>query len=167
MPWAEPWGCEAKQGSNMTDNTGPAEAEKAIGARLKLLRKIKSLTQNDLASLLDVKFQQVQKYENGTNRISASRLNQLAHALNVKWDFFFPKSAPTGADAFYGNGLSDNAQKPMNDMTDDEAYAADVLSFIESNEGLRLNMAFARISDANQRKSIISMAESLAETEKV
>lgn len=151
----------------MTDNTGPAEAEKAIGARLKLLRKIKSLTQNDLAALLDVKFQQVQKYENGTNRISASRLHQLTKALNVSWDFFFPQNNQVGTDGFYGDGLSDGAQAPMANISVDEAGATNVLSFIESNDGLRLNMAFSRIKDTEQRKSIIRMAESLAGKEKV
>lgn len=146
-----------KQGANMTENLGPSEAEQAIGARLKLLRKIKRLTQKDLAKLLDVKFQQVQKYENGTNRISASRLQQLTLALNVNWDFFFPANVSN-------QGLSENDQIQIGKPEPDQMAAQDVLRFLESNDGIRLNVAFSQIKDHQQRKSIITMAETLAKT---
>lgn len=54
-----------------------------IGKNITLLRKLKKLTQKDLSEALGVSFQQVQKYEKGTNRISASRLYEVARVLNV------------------------------------------------------------------------------------
>jgi len=148
----------------MTEDAGPSQVEQAIGARLKLLRKAKNLTQKELAELLDVKFQQVQKYENGTNRISASRLNKLMVSLNVGWDFFFPapdRPAYAGQSAF---GLAEGDQQPIYGQETDQGSAEDVLRFLETNDGIRLNLAFSQIKDQEQRKSIIKMAETLAKT---
>lgn len=60
-----------------------------VGARLKALRKDAKLSQTDLAKQVGVTFQQVQKYERGTNRIGASRLWSFCQALNVKPGYFF------------------------------------------------------------------------------
>lgn len=54
-----------------------------VGARIRALRGVKGVRQNDLAKKIGVKFQQVQKYEVGSNRISASRLVMIAKALDV------------------------------------------------------------------------------------
>lgn len=148
----------------MTGNAGPSEAEQAIGARLKLLRKTKQLTQKDLARLLDVKFQQVQKYENGTNRISASRLHKLILALNVSWDFFFPSLNQSSYSGQSNTGMSESDQQPIGAGDMDQMAARDVLRFLETNDGIHLNVAFSQIKDQEQRKSIIKMAETLAKT---
>lgn len=60
-----------------------------VGQKLRLRRKLLDLTQQDLAEAVGVTFQQVQKYERGKNRISASRLVEFAHALKVPITFFF------------------------------------------------------------------------------
>lgn len=164
MQWAEPCARGFVQGENMTENAGPAKVEQAIGARLKLLRNTRKMSQKELAELLDVKFQQVQKYENGTNRISASRLNKLMLSLNVGWDFFFPaptRSAYSGQSPF---GMAESDQQSLGTPEADQGAANDVLRFLETNDGIRLNVAFSQIKDQEQRKSIIKMAETLAKT---
>ncbi|MDD3288638.1 MAG: helix-turn-helix transcriptional regulator [Alphaproteobacteria bacterium] len=60
-----------------------------VGRRLALARYLCGLSQGRLGALVGVTFQQIQKYENGTNRISASNLLRLANALNVSIDWFF------------------------------------------------------------------------------
>ncbi len=60
-----------------------------VGRKIRMLRESKGLTQPDLANRIDVKFQQLQKYENGSNRVAAGRLYDLAIALNCRVDDFF------------------------------------------------------------------------------
>ena len=60
-----------------------------VGERLKRRRKEMKLTQQKLAAKLNISFQQLQKYERATNRISASRLYEIANVLNVTLDYFF------------------------------------------------------------------------------
>jgi len=60
-----------------------------VGARITSLRLAKGMTQTDLATLIGVSFQQLQKYERGSNRVSASRLWRIAEALNVPMTYFF------------------------------------------------------------------------------
>ena len=69
---------------------GKASSEDAmIGANLNKIRKLNNVSQTELASFLGMTFQQVQKYEKGINRISASRLFELANALRVPVSYFF------------------------------------------------------------------------------
>ena len=65
----------------MTDSTPPHPIDLHVGARIRLKRKMAGISQNDLAAALGVTFQQVQKYEIGTNRISASKLHAAATLL--------------------------------------------------------------------------------------
>lgn len=105
---------------------GPHPVDIHVGNRLKRLRLSKGQTQEELAEKLNVSFQQVQKYERGSNRINASRLNHLADILNVSVDYFFdglpadleeldilPNSvvAETGDDGNVGPELREESQK--------------------------------------------------------
>ncbi len=65
------------------------ELDAHIGAKLRSERTIRNLSQEDIASHLEITFQQIQKYEKATNRISASRLYDVAHILNVPITFFY------------------------------------------------------------------------------
>ncbi|HEY2068300.1 MAG TPA: helix-turn-helix transcriptional regulator [Rhizomicrobium sp.] len=67
----------------------PGEPDRYIGSRLILARKSRGISQESLAQALKISFQQVQKYEKGTNRISASRLFEISHLLDVDIVFFF------------------------------------------------------------------------------
>lgn len=66
-----------------------ADLDKHIGLRLKMRRILMNMTQEDLAQKLNITFQQVQKYEKAINRVSASRLYDIAHILNINITYFF------------------------------------------------------------------------------
>ena len=104
------------------------------------------MSQEKLGDALTLTFQQVQKYEKGTNRISATRLREISSILGVTIDFFYEGMAPS-ADS--PSGFSENASP---------TYEADLLT----SDGVKLLRAFHRISDANVRRKLIELAASLA-----
>ncbi len=106
------------------------------------------ISQEKLGEALGLTFQQIQKYEKGTNRISASRLQNIAKILGVQVSFFF-EGAPLG-EAGMAAGMAESAGP---------GYVAD---FLSTSEGVQLNKAFIRISDAKVRRRIIDLVESLA-----
>ena len=126
----------------------PNPIDRHVGARLKMRRKLVKMSQGKLGESLGVTFQQVQKYEKGSNRIGASRLHQISRVLNVMPAYFFDGAPvqPTSARA---------AAEP-----EGNAYVAD---FLSTSEGIQLNRAFARINDAKVRKRIIDLVSSLAD----
>ena len=87
----------------------PHPVDVYVGKRIKQLRWLKGMTQQQLAKQIGVKFQQVQKYETGANRVSASRLWQLCEALNVPVSFFF--------EGYPGDKLSSKS-RGFSDSTD-------------------------------------------------
>src|ERR1700716_923322 len=101
-----------------------------VGSRLRMRRLMLNVSQEKLGDALGITFQQVQKYEKGTNRISASRLQQAAGILDVAVPFFF-EGAPGGAQK-----LDKSSPSP--------AY---VNEFISSRDGLRLAKAFMQIEN--------------------
>jgi transcriptional regulator with XRE-family HTH domain len=105
------------------------------GQRARLRRLALGLSQEAVAAHLGVAFQQLQKYEKGQNRISASRLQQLATALDVPVVYFFPQTG----DAADGD--------------------ADVTVLLADRAALRLARAFAAITNPDMRAAIITMAE--------
>ena len=109
-------------------------------------RLILGMSQTAVGEALNVSPQQVQKYENGTNRISASRLHQIADFLGVTPGYFFEDACPGTAAAAIPFG-------PPNG----EAKIADIMS-----EGLQLSRAFAAVRDAKVRKRILDLIVSLA-----
>lgn len=70
-----------------------------VGRKVKELRTLRNLTQQNVANSLNISFQQLQKYETGGNRISASRLYELARLLNVQTPYFFEGLAGEKTDA--------------------------------------------------------------------
>lgn len=72
----------------------PNQTDVAVGQRIRSFRKSANLSQTVLAKQIGVTFQQVQKYENGTNRVGAGRLTQIAHALNIPITAFFDGLVP-------------------------------------------------------------------------
>ena len=120
------------------------DIDAAVGLRMAARRSALGLSQTALAVQLGVSFQQVQKYEKGTNRISASRLQAISDVFRVPPSFFFQDddSAMPAAGAGHETG--------------------DVSTFVSSKEGLDLNRAFLKIEDASVRKSIIQLATALS-----
>jgi transcriptional regulator with XRE-family HTH domain len=107
------------------------------------------MSQEKLGDALGLTFQQVQKYEKGTNRIGASRLQQIAHILQVPVSFFF-EGAPAVSSVARPDGLSE-APSP--------AYVSD---FLATSDGLALTKAFMRIADSKLRRRIVDLVEQIA-----
>lgn len=77
----------------------PSSMDKLVGQRIRLARKIANLSQGKLAYGAGVTYQQIQKYENGTDRVGAGRLFQIAQLTDQPIAFFFTSAAETGAEA--------------------------------------------------------------------
>ena|ERR1700733_55023 len=118
--------------------------DRHVGARIRVQRQVLGMTQQKLADVIGLAIQQVRKYEAGTNRVSASRLQQIALALKVTPTFFF-EEAPT---------VRRGPQVP-----------ARIKDFISSPEGIALSRAFAKISDRKMRVSIVTLVERIARRE--
>lgn len=131
----------------------PNPIDRYVGSRVRMRRILLGMSQEKLGEALGLTFQQIQKYEKGTNRIGASRLQQISTTLNVPPAFFFD-GAPLQTDVAGGRGELGVAE---------EASSSFVLDFIATTEGLQLNKAFARIQDPKVRKRIIDLVASLAE----
>lgn len=128
----------------------PNPVDKYVGSRVRMRRIMLGMSQEKLGEALGLTFQQVQKYEKGTNRIGASRLQQISEILQVPVSFLF-EGGPAGPHA--PAGLSE-ASSP--------AYVAD---FLATSEGLALTRAFTRITDAKLRRSIVELVEQMAARE--
>ena len=111
-----------------------------VGSRLLMGRVLLGLNQTELGEAVGVTFQQLQKYEKGTNRISASRLFSLSHVLGVPFSFFFddvPAKATKGGDA----ELSPSAE----------------VEFMFKRETLELVKAYKRIADPTMRRVLLDL----------
>ena len=125
-----------------------------IGARLRLRRLMLGMSQDVLGGKLGLTFQQIQKYENGTNSISAGRLFDLAQALDVPVQYFFD-GVDSPEDENDNQGLSED-RKEM------DAY----FDFVSSAPGYELNSAFLKISDEEARRHIVWVINDLARLKK-
>lgn len=126
----------------------PNPIDRHVGSRVRMRRVLAGVSQEKLGNALGLTFQQVQKYEKGSNRISASRLQQIAKLLDVPVHFFFD-GAPTD-DAPAG-------------VFSDSSSTAHVTGFLATGEGVQLSKAFVRIKGARVRRRIIDLVESLAD----
>lgn len=125
----------------------PDAVDKNVGNLVRMRRLLLDLTQAELAKAIGVSFQQVQKYEKGTNRISASRLQQIADLLRVPPQFFFER-------------LGDNEEAATPSRL--SASHPSISEFVASAEGLRLIKAFTQIKQRSVRKTIIQLLETLS-----
>lgn len=117
----------------------PNSIDVTVGTRVRLRRMTLGMSQGALAQAVGVTFQQVQKYEAGTNRISASRLQGIAQALNVPMSYFF----------------EDPGEPQMGNAGDHASYL--------SADGIRLNRAFMKIEDPRLRARIVDVVRSIAD----
>lgn len=128
----------------------PNPIDQHVGSRVKMRRVLLGLSQEKLGEAIGLTFQQVQKYEKGTNRIGASRLQQISKTLNVPPAFFFE-----------GVPVSEGLGEIIKDTTNTKG----VSDFLMSAEGLQLNRAFTKIMDPKVRKRIIDLVITLSENE--
>ena len=124
----------------------PNPIDKHVGSRVRMRRMMLSMSQEKLGGALGLTFQQVQKYEKGTNRIGASRLQQISHILQVPVAFFF-EGAPA---APHSEGMSE-APSP--------SYVSD---FLATSDGLALTKAFMEIKEPKLRRRIVDLVEEIA-----
>ena len=132
----------------MMAKKAPNPVDRHVGSRVRMRRMMLSMSQEKLGDALGLTFQQVQKYEKGTNRIGASRLQQISHILQVPVAFFF-EGAPT-VPGYAGDGMRE-APSP--------AYVSD---FLATSEGLSLTKAFMRIKQPKLRRRIVDLVEEIA-----
>ncbi len=137
----------------MIAKKAPNPIDKHVGSRVRMRRMMLGMSQEKLGNNLGLTFQQVQKYEKGTNRIGASRLQQIAHIVQVPVSFFFE-----GAPAVPCSGRHDGMGEAPS-----PAYVSD---FLATSDGLALTKAFTRISDSKLRRRIVDLVEQIAVGEK-
>src|SRR6266702_2401565 len=111
----------------------PNPIDKHVGSRVRMRRMMLGMSQEKLGDALGLTFQQVQKYEKGTNRIGASRLQQISNILQVPVSFFFEGASP--------------------------AYVSD---FLATSDGLSLTKSFMKIKNSKLRRRIVDLVEQIA-----
>lgn len=120
-----------------------------VGARIRVRRVMIGMSQERLAQLLGITFQQVQKYEKGANRVGASRLQAISTALGVPISFFFEQ----------GDGPLDLSAIDHGDDPD--------INPLMTRQALELNQTFMKIKDPKIRKCVIALTKSLAEQDRM
>jgi transcriptional regulator with XRE-family HTH domain len=129
----------------------PNPTDRHVGTRIRMRRLMLSMSQTSLAEGLSLTFQQIQKYEKGTNRVGASRLQQIAHILQVPVAFFFEGAPPVPG------------QKAP---TKDAPSMAYVSEFLATSDGLALVAGFTKITSSGLRRSIVELVDHLAQDQK-
>jgi transcriptional regulator with XRE-family HTH domain len=129
----------------------PNPIDKHVGSRVRMRRMMLSMSQEKLGDALGLTFQQVQKYEKGTNRIGASRLQQISNILQVPVSFFFE-----GAPHLPGHHSGGMGEAPS------PAYVSD---FLATSDGLSLTKSFMRIKNSKLRRRIVDLVEQIANEE--
>ena len=122
--------------------------DKYVGLKLKMRRSFLGISQHKLGEITGVTFQQIQKYEKGTNRIGSSRLYEFSKILMVSINYFF-------------DGFEDSSSV-TSILNDNEASIIESNSNVDEKEILALVKYFTRIKDKNTRKSVLNLARSLA-----
>ena len=131
----------------MRDKKTPDPIDTHVGNKVRMRRKILGWSQQKLGDALGLTFQQVQKYERGTNRISASRLQRISDILQVPIEYFF-ENAP------HAKGMIKTKVPPS---------VSNLSEFVASSEGLALIKAFMGIQKPRLRRSIVDLVEAIAD----
>ena len=126
----------------------PNPVDKHVGNRVRMRRMMLQMSQTSLGNALELTFQQVQKYEKGTNRIGASRLQAIANILQVPVSFFFEGAPHVPGHAVVGGELPS------------PAYVSD---FLATSDGLSLTKSFMRIKNSKLRRRIVDLVEQIAD----
>jgi transcriptional regulator with XRE-family HTH domain len=127
----------------------PNPIDKHVGSRVRMQRMLIGMSQEKLGDALGLTFQQVQKYEKGTNRIGASRLHEIGRILGVPVEFFY-------------EGAPDLGKGPSGFAEGSTAYVSD---FLSTSEGVQLMKGFLRIRNAGIRRKLVDLIESLGTDE--
>jgi transcriptional regulator with XRE-family HTH domain len=129
---------------------GPDPIDRYVGARVRARRVGIRLSQTRLGEAIGVTFQQVQKYENGTNRIGASNLYKIAKTLGVDMTYFFE-----GVQELPEAGQAGLPEAPQAQFKDDP---------MTSREAIELMHNFFRVKDPNVRRRLAQFVKTLAQS---
>jgi transcriptional regulator with XRE-family HTH domain len=141
-------------GTRGSDTPHPVDVH--VGQRVKLRRTLMGMTQGKLGESIGLTFQQVQKYERGANRVSASKLWQLGNVLDVPVAFFFEDMPQSVRDSFPGyEGETAESDIPEEHLT------------LHRRQSLELVRTFSRLQAQVLRKRVIDMVRAIAESETV
>jgi transcriptional regulator with XRE-family HTH domain len=133
--------------TDLVDTRLPNPVDLHVGARIRLRRRMQGVSQEKLADALGLTFQQVQKYERGANRVSASKLYEIAAALHAPVAYFFDGLAdPTGDGSGEATGASDEH---------------DVHAFLMTAEGLELARLFPQVPRGRVRRRLLDLLRAL------
>lgn len=129
----------------MTDRKLPHEVDRYVGAQIRARRMMLNLSQEEIGKHLGVTFQQLQKYERGDNRVSASRLFRLSCILDVDPNYFF-----------------DGLDRESTAVTPIRGVPSCLLQQGATDEGHRLAMYYTSISEPKKRAALVDVAQALA-----
>lgn len=141
------------------DNNEPNPVDVHVGARIRLRRNILNLTQQHLADLLGLTFQQVQKYEKGLNRVGASRLWDISRVLEVSMDFFFEDM---------DKGVAVQSPRMLNSTSKASFLAERRKNFVDDpmskKETLELVRAYYKIPNRKVAKELFNLMVALSKS---
>ncbi|WP_165186552.1 helix-turn-helix domain-containing protein [Caulobacter soli] len=135
--------------NDQTEGRRPNPVDLHVGGRVRMRRKILGVSQDQLAASLGLTFQQVQKYERGSNRVSASKLYQIAKTLQVPISFFF-------------DGLADPTDSEAPDSAASKAEQG-IQTFLATSEGLELAQLFPRIGRGRVRRQVLDLVRTMTD----
>ena len=143
-------------GKTKLTQDSPDPVDLHVGSRLRLRRNLMGMSQDQLGKASGLTFQQIQKYEHGTNRIAASRLFQLATLLNVQVSWFFEGFS---VETDISSKLKGFDQSPTSSSAEGQKEADPLLY---QRETLELIRAYYNIPDTRQRRKILELIKSMA-----
>jgi transcriptional regulator with XRE-family HTH domain len=146
---------QRKSSGRMASKGYPNPIDVHVGARIRLRRTLLGMSQGTLAEAIGLTFQQVQKYERGTNRVSSSRLVDMANALDVDVSYFF-QEMPADVEKQTPAMLMSVKKLPAMDQEKDP---------MARRETLELVRAYYRIPDPAVRKRLAELTKTVARRE--
>jgi len=154
MPLDQNLKTQIPAGTRGSDTPHPVDVH--VGQRIKLRRTLMGMTQGKLGECIGLTFQQLQKYERGANRVSASKLWQLGNVLKVPISFFFDDMPQSVKDAF-----------PDYQGETSESYIPEEHLTLHRRQTLELVRTFSKLQDPTIRKRIIDVVRAIADSETV
>ncbi len=147
---------QAQKPLRRSDHPDPVDIH--VGARLRLRRNLLGMSQEQLGKICGLTFQQIQKYERGTNRLAASRLYHFSRILKVPVSYFFEDFPEAPSPDPRRMGMSDNEQAAF------EGPPQEDRDMLQRRDALELIRAYYRITDTKQRRKIYELVKTMADS---
>jgi transcriptional regulator with XRE-family HTH domain len=143
-----------KSSGRMASQGFPNPIDVHVGSRIRLRRTLLGISQMALAEAIGLTFQQVQKYEKGANRVSSSRLVDMANALDVSVSYFFEEMT-AAVQKQTPSALMITKQRPEIDQEEDPLATRETLEFVR---------AYYKITDPVVRKRVFELTKAIAKS---